>query len=210
MSGSPRLVVSIFALPEREYEQFLGLPMSCFSVFTLATSSEGTKTQAKQVTPIQTITKEVFCNGVLTHREITDCRQVTAVDCRQEEDCKGLGKQSPNSNSVEPSMVEKAPKKAKSAVATPSGEPNCKVEEPKKGKSLIPVMNNLMSMMGETEVSRLKNNRMREKTTLNSIQGIAQWFLVSQAIAMMVFLVLGIVFINVFGLLFVVVLFSRR
>lgn len=166
----------------------------------------------KQVIPIQTITKEVYCNGVMTHREITDCRQITTVghpSGRRKVQVRAEGATGGNAT-VNASVVEKAPKKPKTAVTTPSSELPGKAPEPKKSKSLIPVMNNLMSMMGETEISRLKNGRMREKTTLNSIQGIAQWFLVSQAIAMMVFLVLGIVFVNVFGLLFVVVLFSRR
>lgn len=169
------------------------------------------KGQMKQVIPIQTITKEVYCNGVMTHREITDCRQITTVGHPSERKVQVRDEGATGGNAtVNASVVEKAPKKPKTAVTTPSSELPGKAPEPKKSKSLIPVMNNLMSMMGETEISRLKNGRMREKTTLNSIQGIAQWFLVSQAIAMMVFLVLGIVFVNVFGLLFVVVLFSRR
>ncbi|KAJ9107484.1 hypothetical protein QFC21_000937 [Naganishia friedmannii] len=172
--------------------------------------SGDTKEQMKQVIPIQTITKEVYCNGVLTHREITDCRQVTTVGYQPEEKGKVLDKKPIGSGADAPCVVENASKKPKSAVATAACEPSSKAKEPKKGKSLIPVMNNLMSMMRDTEVDRLKNNRLREKTTLNSIQGIAQWFLVSQAIAMMVFLILGIVFVNLFGLLFVVVLFSRR
>ncbi|KAJ9123107.1 hypothetical protein QFC22_001297 [Naganishia vaughanmartiniae] len=172
--------------------------------------TEAGRQKLPQALPIQTVIKETYCNGVLTHRETTDCRPATDVSNQQEGKGKELDKKTNVSGAVEPSSVEKSPKKSKASVATPFCEPGPKAEDPKKGRSLIPVMNNLMSMMRETEVNRLKINRMRERTTLNTIQGIAQWFLVSQTIAMMVFLVLGIVFLNVFGLLFVVVLFSRR
>ncbi|KAJ9090913.1 hypothetical protein QFC19_009337 [Naganishia cerealis] len=166
----------------------------------------------KVVIPMQTMTEEVYVNGQMTHREISDSRQVTSISYQKEEKEKLCTDKSAEGRKLEHKAGDNVSKNAKTAISTVASACLSKSKDaiPKKGKSLIPVMNNMMSMVGETEVSRLKNYRMREKNTLNSVQGITQWFLVSQAITLFIFLIIFIVLINVFGLLFVVVLFSRR
>lgn len=78
---------------------------------------------------------------------------------------------------------------------------------PKSARDLITT---LLKFVGELEDTTIKSNTMREKNVLNEYRGLVQLFLISQAGLMLAFALLTIFLVNVFALLFIVVVFVSR
>jgi hypothetical protein len=113
------------------------------------------------------------------------------------------------------SVPTKKPKKSILAKAPETSENETNTRTSGKPMSIIPksareFVTSILQFVGELEDTTIKSNRLREKNVLNEYRGLVQLFLLSQAGFLLTFMILGIVLLNVFALLFVVVLYASR